>query len=69
MHKYSVICPICGERQDPMSLTCSKGHDSLLHTSYKTSQIILKDLPGIWKFYDWLPVNGIIPEGSGKTIT
>ena len=52
-----------------MSLTCSKGHDSLLHTSYKTSQIILKDLPGIWKFYDWLPVNGIIPEGSGKTIT
>lgn len=52
-----------------MSLTCSKGHDSLLHTSYKTSQLILKDLPGIWKFYDWLPVNDIIPEGSGKTIT
>ncbi|WP_321417722.1 cysteate synthase [uncultured Methanomethylovorans sp.] len=69
MHKYSVKCPTCGEVQDPMSLTCSKGHDSLLRTFYKTSQLIPRDLPGIWKFYDWLPVDDIIPEGSGKTIT
>ncbi len=69
MHKYSVRCPTCGEVQDPMSLACSKGHDSLLRTSYKTSQLVPRDLPGIWKFYDWLPVDAIIPNGIGKTIT
>jgi cysteate synthase len=26
-------------------------------------------MPGIWKFYDWLPVSGIISEGTGKTVT
>jgi hypothetical protein len=26
-------------------------------------------MSGIWKFYDWLPVAGIIEEGSGKTAT
>ncbi len=52
-----------------MSLACSKGHDVLLRTSYEASQLIPKDLPGIWKFYDWLPVEGIIREGTGNTVT
>jgi cysteate synthase len=69
MHKYSVRCPICGEVQDPMSLACSKGHDALLRTSYEASQLIPRDLPGIWKFYDWLPVEGTIREGTGNTVT
>ncbi|MBC7085788.1 MAG: cysteate synthase [Methanomethylovorans sp.] len=69
MHKYSVRCALCGEIQDQMSLRCSKEHDALLRTSYENPQIILRNLPGIWKFYDWLPVKGIIKEGTGKTIT
>lgn len=52
-----------------MSLACKNGHDALLRTSYKTSQLIPRDLPGIWKFYDWLPVEGIINEGTGRTVT
>jgi len=69
MHKYSVRCPTCGEMQDPMSLICSKGHDALLRTFYGLSQLIPRNMPGIWKFYDWLPVEGIISEGIGKTVT
>lgn len=52
-----------------MSLACSKGHDALLRTFYEASQLIPRDMPGIWKFYDWLPVSGIISEGTGKTVT
>ncbi|MCC7576032.1 MAG: cysteate synthase, partial [Methanomethylovorans sp.] len=52
-----------------MSLICSKGHDALLRTFYGLSQLIPRNMPGIWKFYDWLPVEGIISEGIGKTVT
>lgn len=44
------------------------GHDALLATDYPSVQLEPTDLPGIWRYKNWLPVSGII-EGSGRTVT
>ncbi len=69
MNKYMVKCLQCGEVHDSYSMNCKNNDESLLRTEYSSKQLVLSDNPGIWKFYDWLPVNGIIEEGSGKTVT
>lgn len=69
MDKYNVKCLQCGEVHDPYSLNCKKDDDSLLRAFYASKQLIPTDMPGIWKYYNWLPVTGIIEEGSGRTIT
>ncbi|WP_340819314.1 cysteate synthase [Methanolobus sp. WCC4] len=69
MNKYNVKCLLCGEVQEPYSLACSQGDDSLLRTYYSAEQLEPTDMPGIWRYYNWLPVEGIIEEGSGRTIT
>ncbi|WMW24162.1 cysteate synthase [Methanolobus sediminis] len=69
MDKYNVKCLLCGEVHDPYSLNCKNGDESLLRTYYTAKQLIPTDMPGIWKYYNWLPVNGIIEEGSGRTVT
>ncbi|SDF51815.1 cysteate synthase [Methanolobus vulcani] len=69
MDKYNVKCLLCGEVHDPYSLNCKNGDESLLRAYYTEKQLIPTDMPGIWKFYNWLPVDGIIEEGSGKTVT
>ncbi|MEL4306149.1 cysteate synthase [Methanococcoides sp. LMO-2] len=68
MRKYVVKCPKCGEVQDPYALHCKNG-DALLRTEYSKKQIEPADLPGIWRYIDWLPVNGIIEEGTGRPVT
>ena len=69
MDKYNVKCLLCGEVHDPYSLNCKNGDESLLRAYYTAKQLIPTDMPGIWKYYNWLPVNGIIEEGSGRTVT
>ncbi|WP_406656401.1 cysteate synthase [Methanolobus sp. ZRKC2] len=69
MEKYVVRCLDCGEIHDPHSLNCKNGDDALLRTNYSRKQLHPSELPGIWRYYDWLPVNGVIEEGSGRTIT
>jgi cysteate synthase len=69
MDKYSVKCLLCGEVHDPYSLNCKNGDQSLLRAYYTAKQLIPTDMPGIWKYYNWLPVDGIIEEGSGRTVT
>ncbi|QLC50812.1 cysteate synthase [Methanolobus zinderi] len=69
MEKYVVRCSKCGEVHGPHSLNCKNGDDALLRTEYSSKQLHPADLPGIWRYQDWLPVNGIIEEGSGRTIT
>ncbi|WP_135609712.1 cysteate synthase [Methanococcoides sp. AM1] len=68
MNKYVVKCPECKEVQDPYALHCPND-DALLRTEYSKKQIEPADMPGIWRYYDWLPVNGIIEEGSGRPVT
>ena len=69
MTKYSVKCLLCGEVQDPYSLGCREGDDSLVRSYYSAEQLEPTDMPGIWRYYNWLPVEGIIEEGSGRTVT
>ncbi|WP_406670912.1 cysteate synthase [Methanolobus sp. ZRKC4] len=69
MDKYSVKCLQCGEVHDSYSLNCKKDDESLLRAYYASKQLIPTDMPGIWKYYNWLPVTGIIEDGSGRTIT
>jgi cysteate synthase len=55
MGEYLVRCVSDGSVQPPYLLSCP--HDnSLLRAEYKARQLMLLDLPGIWRFRDWLPV-------------
>ncbi|MDG6242905.1 MAG: cysteate synthase [Methanolobus sp.] len=69
MDKYNVKCLLCGEVHDPYAQSCKRGDDSLLRTHYTAKQLIPRDMPGIWRYYEWLPTGGIIEEGSGRTVT
>ncbi len=68
MGDYVVRCVSDGSVQPPYALSCPDDQ-SLLRTDYASKRLDLKDLPGIWRFYDWLPVKGIIPEASGGPVT
>ncbi len=68
MGNYVVRCVSDGSVQPPYALSCPSD-SSLLRTDYTSKRLNLKDLPGIWRFYDWLPVKGIIPEASGGPVT
>ncbi len=56
-------CTGCGSVQPPHALHC-QNDDALLRTEYLTRRLIPRDLPGMWKFYDWLPVRRPL-EGVG----
>lgn len=68
MGNYVVRCVSDGSVQPPYALSCPND-PSLLRTDYTSKRLDLKDLPGIWRFYDWLPVKGIIPKASGGPVT
>lgn len=55
MGEYLVKCVSCNSTQSPHAHVCPND-DSLLRTEYLSRQLTPRDLPGIWKFYDWLPV-------------
>ncbi|MCK9566879.1 MAG: cysteate synthase [Methanothrix sp.] len=54
--------------QPAYSLTCPRDN-SLLRADYQAKQIEPKSLPGIWRFMDWLPVQGIIARAQGAPVT
>ncbi len=68
MGEYQLRCVSDGSVQPPYSLSCP--HDnSLLRADYKSLQLEIKRLPGIWRFIDWLPVKGIIEKATGRPVT
>jgi len=68
MGEFQVRCVSDGSVQAPYALSCP--HDSsLLRSDYSAKTLVLRDHPGIWKFLDWLPVHGIIPEASACSVT
>jgi len=68
MGEYTVRCVSDGKPVPAFSLVCPY-HDSLLRADYTSKCLELRALPGIWRFYDWLPVHGIIPEAGEAPIT
>jgi len=68
MGEYQLRCVSDRSVQPAYSLACP--HDnSLLRADYLTKQIEPKSLPGVWRFLDWLPVQGIIAEAQGAPVT
>jgi cysteate synthase len=62
--KFSLKCTVCGEVYSDDRLKCTNDN-SLLRSDYKEKKIVLKDVPGIGRFHDWLPVNEILTTDSG----
>ena len=69
MGEYLLRCPRCGRPQPPSALDCAND-DSLLRTEYVAKRLTLReDLPGLWKFIDWLPVKGPLRGSGEKPVT
>ncbi|MDX2213108.1 MAG: cysteate synthase [Oculatellaceae cyanobacterium bins.114] len=70
--KYVLRCVLCGAEYlpDPFRLTCSAEHrPSLLQSVYANHTLeIHRDLPGLFQFIDWLPVERSL-NVIGKPIT
>ncbi|VVB89384.1 Cysteate synthase [uncultured archaeon] len=62
--KYKLACTGCGGAFDDDRLKCPND-SGLLRTSYRSRQLVLKNVPGMGKFHDWLPVQEIITSDSG----
>jgi cysteate synthase len=64
--KYILRCIQGGEEvPEQYTTNCPFGHHSLLRTEYRAKQLILKNLPGIFRFCDWLPIHSTIPIDAG----
>ncbi len=68
MGEYIVRCVGGGAAQPKYALACPDDN-SLLRADYSSKRLELCDLPGIWRFYNWLPVDGIIQNASDGSVT
>ncbi|HWQ67902.1 MAG TPA: cysteate synthase [Methanospirillum sp.] len=56
---YHLSCPVCGlTYRDTYQSGCPSGCTSLLRAEYTQKQITIRNLPGVFRFSDWLPVRG-----------
>jgi len=64
--KYLLHCPGCGRPfPDRYTLDCPSGCDALLRTVYAERRLILRDLPGIFRYKEWLPIEGHLRIDAG----
>jgi len=64
--KYVLRCVECGKVvKDECTDRCPLGHNSLLRTEYRAEQLTVRNLPGVFKYIDFLPVEGHLPVDSG----
>jgi len=68
MGEYTVRCVVDGSEQPPHALSCPE-HNSLLRAYYRARRLEPRNLPGIWKFLDWLPVQGVLQNSSAGSVT
>lgn len=62
--KYDLVCAGCSSVFTDDRLKCSND-GALLRANYRNKQLILKDVPGMGKFHDWLPIHEIMTTESG----
>jgi cysteate synthase len=62
--KYDLICTDCRSVFSDDRLKCTKD-SALLRANYENKKIALKDVPGMGRFHDWLPIDDIITTDSG----
>ncbi|MDD4255536.1 MAG: cysteate synthase [Methanofollis sp.] len=66
MRPYTLLCPDCGETvEDHYTLSCPSGCRALIRTVYRKKTLDLRDEPGVFRFADWLPVEGTIKAAAG----
>ena len=65
MGKYRLYCPYCDSYLDEYyTLNCLK-HSVLIRTVYDDKKFNVQNLPGIWKYINWLPVQTPLHIDSG----
>jgi len=63
MGRYQLRCLHCNQTlADHYTLRCHD--DALLRTEYQKKRLVMRDLPGLWKFQEWLPVSGSMEVGD-----
>lgn len=62
--KFDLMCTSCSRVYADQRLKC-EGDNALLRTNYAKKQITLKNVPGMGRFHDWLPVSEILNTDSG----
>lgn len=62
--KYDLVCSGCASVYHEDRLKCSKD-SGLLRTDYARKQITLREVRGMGRFHDWLPINEIMTTDSG----
>ncbi|MDO9097877.1 MAG: cysteate synthase [Candidatus Methanoperedens sp.] len=62
--KYNLVCTGCSGVYFDDRLKCASDN-ALLRANYSKKQLELKNVPGIGRFHDWLPVNELITTDSG----
>ncbi len=68
MGQFQLRCVSDGSLQPEYALSCP--HDqSLLRAQYRARQIQPRDLSGIWRFLDWLPVQEMFPGFEAGPVT
>ncbi|WAI00163.1 cysteate synthase [Methanogenium organophilum] len=64
--KYTLKCPDCSEEiPDRYTNVCPTGCTGLIRAYYWKKQLDIQPLPGIFRFSDWLPVEGHLPSDAG----
>lgn len=62
--KYNLVCAGCGTAYFDDRLKCATDN-ALLRANYRSKRLDLKNVTGMGRFHDWLPVNDIITTDSG----
>ena len=71
---YSLRCPVCGKTHDDAPtgflLSCPEIHaPALLRAQYANPRFEIRaDLPGMFRFAEWLPVRRILPDAPGPAV-
>ena len=59
MGEYNIFCPKCKSTfLDNHTNKCVNGCNSLIKADYAQKQLRIRNLPGMFKYHDWLPVCG-----------
>jgi len=62
--KFDLVCTTCGNIYHDERLKCTND-SALLRANYRNKKLMLKDVPGMGRFHDWLPIDEIITSDSG----
>lgn len=66
MGKYRLRCLKCNKIiKDKYTNRCNN-HNALLRTEYFSKRLQTQKLPGLWKFYQWLPVKDYLDYRDGS---